>query len=687
MSSPVSGQRLGQPAQDQVPVGFQDHVDEVDHHDAADVAQPKLADDLLSRLEVVLGHGLLEIAPGPGELAGVDVDDRHRLGAVDHQGAAGGQPDLAVHGFGELLVDPVHSEDVRAVTTRRFVFRELRQQLGRYTVDISGDRLPGRVAGDDEPGEVLVEQVADHLDEDVRLLVQGDRGARPLALDVLGLLGDRGPPLLQPGDVRANVIGLHPLGCGPDDHPRVGGHHLAQDLLESLALGVRQFAADTGRGGTGHINEVAPGQRDLSGQPCALVAYRILADLHHDVVARLESLLDLAIGPAEPGSFPVDLTGIEHTVAAAADIDERGLHRRQHVLHDAEVDVADQRRRTSRGHEVFDDDSVLEHGDLGVASALMRRIGADLVAHHHHPVHRLAAGQELGFGQDRGPAAAGVATVTATLTLSLQSGRSADALDLVGPIGLLPRGAFVDDGVGRVVDGGSIGSVFGPVARPTLATATTATTTGRTVGTALGVLAGFFAGLVSGVGLVALGLRTVGTIGLGRRVGFVVLALLPATSATTATSPSAATVRWALRAVSVPCAVFLILGVGRSRVVLVSVGLRIAVGLDHDRLGGDEQRHVGGRRGDRSAVLGSGFRGLQHRPRFRFRTGLDCRVGFHGGRSGFRTGRVGVRAGQQFADANGVRLVDAGMRAATAAVELAERVENPLAGGAEHTGQ
>ena len=96
-------------------------------------------------------------------------------------------------------------------------------------------------------------------------------------------------------------------------------------------------------------------------------------------------------------------------------------------------------------------------------------------------------------------------------------------------------------------------------------------------------------------------------------------------------------------------------------------------------------------------MLGSGFRGLQHRPRFRFRTGLDCRVGFHGGldcrvgfhggRSGFRTGRVGVRAGQQFADANGVRLVDAGMRAATAAVELAERVENPLAGGAEHTGQ
>ena len=47
---------------DQVAVGLEHHVDEVDDDDAADVAQPELADDLLGGLEVVLGDGLLEVA-------------------------------------------------------------------------------------------------------------------------------------------------------------------------------------------------------------------------------------------------------------------------------------------------------------------------------------------------------------------------------------------------------------------------------------------------------------------------------------------------------------------------------------------------------------------------------------------------------------------------------------------------
>ena len=68
----------------------------------------------------------------------------------------------------------------------------------------------------------------------------------------------------------------------------------------------------------------------------------VLADLDHHVVARLERLLDLAVGPTEAGGLPVDLARVEHAVAAAADVDERRLHRGQHILHDAQVDIADQ---------------------------------------------------------------------------------------------------------------------------------------------------------------------------------------------------------------------------------------------------------------------------------------------------------------------------------------------------------
>ncbi len=68
---------------------------------------------------------------------------------------------------------------------------------------------------------------------------------------------------------------------------------------------------------------------------------RILADLNDDIVTRLERLLDLAVRTAETGCLPVDFTRIEHAVAATTDVDEGRLHRRKHVLHDSEIDVAD----------------------------------------------------------------------------------------------------------------------------------------------------------------------------------------------------------------------------------------------------------------------------------------------------------------------------------------------------------
>src|SRR5690606_19613244 len=49
----IPAQALQQAADHQVAVALQDHVDEVDDDDPADVAQPQLADDLLGGLDVV----------------------------------------------------------------------------------------------------------------------------------------------------------------------------------------------------------------------------------------------------------------------------------------------------------------------------------------------------------------------------------------------------------------------------------------------------------------------------------------------------------------------------------------------------------------------------------------------------------------------------------------------------------
>ena len=199
MACPIPRQRLGQPSQHQIPVVLQNHVDEVDDDHAADVTQPQLPDDFLGSFQVVASDGLFEVPARSGELASVDIDNRHRLGAVDDQRAAGRQPHLAIHRLGELFVDPMHGEDVRARNPRRlgrFVLRHPRGQLRRHRVDVIVDRLPGFLAGNDQSSEVLVEQVADDFDQHVGLFVERNRRARGLLLGLGGVDIDLVPPLL-----------------------------------------------------------------------------------------------------------------------------------------------------------------------------------------------------------------------------------------------------------------------------------------------------------------------------------------------------------------------------------------------------------------------------------------------------------------------------------------------------------
>ena len=133
----VATEALDEAAQHQIAIGLQHHVDEVDHDDAADIAQPELADDLFSCLEVVLGDGLLEIATLADELAGVDVNDGHRLGAIDDEGPTRRQPHLAVKCLGELLFDAVRREDILGVGPRLDALGE----VGCIGVDVCAELL------------------------------------------------------------------------------------------------------------------------------------------------------------------------------------------------------------------------------------------------------------------------------------------------------------------------------------------------------------------------------------------------------------------------------------------------------------------------------------------------------------------------------------------------------------------
>src|SRR5690606_33192005 len=147
----------------------------------------------------------------------------------------------------------------------------------------------------------------------------------------------------------------------------------------------------------------------LGGEACALVADGVLRDLHENAVAGLECELDatglvLAVTVCCSGcGIPVHFAGVEHGVATATDVDERGLHAREDVLDTTEVDVADKARLLGLGDVVLDENGILEDGDL---DAIV------LGAHDHLAVDALAASEELAL-RDDGATTTGVAAVAA----------------------------------------------------------------------------------------------------------------------------------------------------------------------------------------------------------------------------------------------------------------------------------
>jgi hypothetical protein len=173
------------------------------------------------------------------------------LGAVDHQRAARGQPHLAIQRLEQLLVDPVLLEDVVLADVAVQPGRE----LGGHVPDVVGHGLPRVVAGDDEPGEVFVELVPHNLDQHVRLLVEEHRCLGPVGAGLLRLLLDDLPLRLQPADVTLESLLRHTFRGGADDDARLTRNDLAQQVLQPLALDVRQLATDPRRAARGDVDQ------------------------------------------------------------------------------------------------------------------------------------------------------------------------------------------------------------------------------------------------------------------------------------------------------------------------------------------------------------------------------------------------------------------------------------------------
>ena len=261
-------------------------VDKVDDDDASEVPQPQLAGDLLRRGEVHVHGGLLLVVLGLGSVARIDVDDVHGLRALDDEvGAA-----FERHVLGEERLDLLR--DVEVVENGHVAAVEFDDLLlfGFDLPDITADVVVHRLVVHGDLRERTVQRVAD------------DRiGAVHLAHQLGGsrVFLDRRAGLAPAVDLGLNVVfdilvlGLH--GRSADDDAEILGQHGGGDPLQAFLLVHRtDLLRQEDLRREGHQHDVASGQRNIGRQTGTLGRDGLLGDLHHDVLADLQVVADLA---------------------------------------------------------------------------------------------------------------------------------------------------------------------------------------------------------------------------------------------------------------------------------------------------------------------------------------------------------------------------------------------------------
>ncbi len=309
------------------------HVDEIDDHQAAQVAQAQLAGHFLGRFQVGLEGGVLDVA-ALGGARGVDVDGGQRLGLVDHDRATGGQADVAFICAFDLRFD-LEAVEQRDVV---LVMLELAQGLRHHLLHEFAGGLVQLFGIDQDLAHVGAQVVAQGAHDQARFLVDQERGR-------LGQrrFGDRLPDLQQVVQVPLQLFGIAADAGGADDHAHVVGDvQLVQRFLQRGAV----FAFDatrhaTGGGRVGHQHHVTAGQGDERGQGRALVATLFLVHLDDHFLALAQQLADAGLVRVDASLEVIagDFLERQEAVAVGPVFDEGRFQRRFKARDAALVDV------------------------------------------------------------------------------------------------------------------------------------------------------------------------------------------------------------------------------------------------------------------------------------------------------------------------------------------------------------
>ena len=353
------------------------HIDEVDDDDPADPAQFHLIGHFFRGLQIVPENGLLLIAL-PHEPSGVDVDDGHRFGMVDHEMPAGLEPDLAAKGPRHLLLDAQMIEEAFVLIVEMDAGRLLR----RKPLHEIPDRLILLARVDPEPIDFLPEEIAH--DAETQTQVGMEQGRRPL---LLALCQDVLPEHMQKIDVGPQLVFLDPFAYRADNVAAAWMPHPLHNVLEPGSLLVTGDAAGYADVlHVGHKHEIPARERHIGRDPRTLRPDRPFGNLNHQLLPFGQQLLD-RLGALASGTHHVPvfigilviLIHIDEGVARLgvqrqirdvhegrlfeADIHKGRLHARQHLRHFPLINIPDEVFVLRPIPEEIRDDSAVQHRD------------------------------------------------------------------------------------------------------------------------------------------------------------------------------------------------------------------------------------------------------------------------------------------------------------------------------------
>src|SRR5690606_36616328 len=260
------------------------HVDEIDHDQAAEIAQAQLAGDLVGRLKVGAQGGFFDVG-APRGAGGVDVDGHQRLGVVDDDRTARRQLYGARVGGFDVVLDLEAREHRDVVAVYPDALDVVRHHHAHEGCGLFGDFVGIDQDLADFRREIVAngpdDQAGFEIDENGRGIVA--RGC----VDGIPQLQQIGKVPLQFFDAAADAG-----RTGNDAHAlrRIELLHGFAQLLPVFAFDPARYAAAAWI--VGHEDQIAAGQRNESGERGTLVAALFFFDLDDEFLSLGQRVLD-----------------------------------------------------------------------------------------------------------------------------------------------------------------------------------------------------------------------------------------------------------------------------------------------------------------------------------------------------------------------------------------------------------